>query len=110
MRIPIHCRRVLLLVGLASAALMVSSAIANIPKETKPTPGKVISVTEQWRRQLSSGEPTIDVDACREAALNGNPNAQFNMGLLYEEGIRLPKNRHEALNWYRKAADQGLPI
>jgi len=40
-------------------------------------------------------------------AEKGLPEAQFNLGLLYDNGQGVPRNYAEALTWYRKAAEQG---
>ena len=42
-------------------------------------------------------------------AEQGQLNAQFNLGLIYELGLGIPKNTVEALKWYRKAAERGHP-
>ncbi|MHB8744386.1 MAG: YeeE/YedE thiosulfate transporter family protein [Sulfuricaulis sp.] len=46
----------------------------------------------------------------RRAAEQGNAEAQFALGLLYEDGLGVPHDEHTALSWYRKAADQGHVI
>ena len=43
----------------------------------------------------------------RPLAEQGNAEAQFRIGDMYEAGKGLPKNYHTALEWYRKAALQG---
>ena len=45
----------------------------------------------------------------RLAAEQGNPNAQFNLGLTHQSGQGVPKNAVEALRLLRLAAQQGLP-
>src|SRR3990172_4004093 len=40
-------------------------------------------------------------------AEQGLPEAQFNLGLMYDKGQGVPKNYAEAVKWYRKAAEQG---
>lgn len=42
-------------------------------------------------------------------ALDGVRAAQFNMGLLYAQGLGVTKDEVEGARWYRLAADQGLP-
>jgi uncharacterized protein len=42
----------------------------------------------------------------RPLAEAGNPHAQFNLGLLYENGLGVPADSAEAARWYRRAADQ----
>lgn len=45
----------------------------------------------------------------RPAAEQGNPIAQYSLGLLYENGQGVPQDNRLAGEWYRKAADQGHP-
>jgi TPR repeat protein len=44
----------------------------------------------------------------RKAANQGYPQAQYNLGLLYEEGKGMTKNYHQATRWYKRAAEKGL--
>lgn len=43
----------------------------------------------------------------RISAELGHPTAQFNVGLMYEQGIGVPQNDQMAAGWYRLAADPG---
>jgi TPR repeat protein len=43
----------------------------------------------------------------RAAAETNDANCQFNLALMYERGIGVPKDEKEARVWYRKAAEQG---
>lgn len=43
------------------------------------------------------------------AAKEGHSDSQFNLGVMYEQGIGTTKNEKEALIWYKKAAEQGNP-
>lgn len=43
-----------------------------------------------------------------KAAEQGNANAQFNLGYMYQMGEGVPKNASLAAQWYRKAAEQGV--
>jgi TPR repeat protein len=43
----------------------------------------------------------------RAAAEEGHVDSQFNLGLMYEQGIGVGKNEKEAIVWYRKSAVQG---
>ena len=40
-------------------------------------------------------------------AEDGRPDAQYLMGLMFDEGEGRPEDDEEAARWYRKAADQG---
>ena len=45
----------------------------------------------------------------RPLADQGNAAAQYNLGLMYEQGQGVPQDYAAAVSWYRKAADQGMP-
>ena len=40
-------------------------------------------------------------------AKHGNSRAQYNLGLMYANGIGVPKNYELAADWFRNAAEQG---
>ena len=40
-------------------------------------------------------------------AEQGNADAQFNLGLMYEKGWGVPQDYKTAMKWYRLAAEQG---
>jgi uncharacterized protein len=50
---------------------------------------------------------TKAVEACRRLADQGEPYAQYDMGVIYNDGIGGVASDSEALKWFRKAADQG---
>src|SRR5512135_604873 len=40
----------------------------------------------------------------------GDARAEFDLGFMHAQGWGVPRNPAEGLVWYRKAADQGLPV
>jgi len=44
----------------------------------------------------------------RIAAEQGYPDAQYNLGVMYENGQGIAKDEAQAVAWYRKAAEQGF--
>lgn len=48
-----------------------------------------------------------DIDQLRLAAKQGEANARFKLGTLYESGEGVAESAAEAVKWYRKAARQG---
>lgn len=44
----------------------------------------------------------------RKAADQGLAKSQFQLGLMYEQGLGVPQDQAEAAKWYQKAADQGF--
>jgi len=45
----------------------------------------------------------------RMAAEQGLAPAQFNLGVLFDEGTGVPEDDSQAASWYRRAAEQGHP-
>jgi len=45
----------------------------------------------------------------RKAALQGDPEGRYKLGLCYDQGLGVPKNITLARQWYRKAAEDGNP-
>ena len=43
----------------------------------------------------------------RKAALQGNAEAQYKLGVIYAKGRGVPQESVEALKWFRMAAEQG---
>ena len=43
----------------------------------------------------------------RSAAEQGDTGAQYNLGLMYAEGLSVTQDYKEAVKWYRLAAEQG---
>ncbi len=46
-------------------------------------------------------------ETVRKAAEQGDPDAQYKLGLLYDKGLVVLQDFAEAVKWYRKAAEQG---
>lgn len=44
----------------------------------------------------------------RKAAEQGLAEAQFSLGMYYDEGIVVIQNKEQAIKWYEKAANQGF--
>jgi TPR repeat protein len=43
----------------------------------------------------------------RKAAEQGVETAQYNLGMMYDDGKGVPQDRTEAAKWHRKSAEQG---
>lgn len=55
----------------------------------------------------SRGDYPVAIKEWRPLAINGDPDAQFNLGQAYKLGRGVPVDFKLAEGWYRKAADQG---
>lgn len=58
--------------------------------------------------KYETGNEQHDVDSIRKAAEEGNAYAQYKLGLRYEKGDGVDRDRDEAIKWFRRAAEQGL--
>jgi hypothetical protein len=56
-----------------------------------------------------SGDQSGAIKLARQAAEAGNPMAQLRLAVSYDKGSGVPRDLHEAVNWYSKAAAQGEP-
>lgn len=80
--------------------MLVAPAVAQVAQEDPVKTG-----VEAWER----GDYKAAVDRWRGPAIQGNPDAQFNLGQAYKLGRGVTPNLIEAEEWYRKAAVQGHP-
>ena len=53
------------------------------------------------------GDYATALGEMRPLAEQGHAEAQFNLGLMYDNGQGVPQDYAEAVKWYRKAAEQG---
>ena len=53
------------------------------------------------------GDYATAMQLFRPLADQGNAIAQFNLGVMYQDGKGVPQDYVEAIKWYRRAADQG---
>ncbi|KAG0221303.1 hypothetical protein BGW41_006953 [Actinomortierella wolfii] len=60
-----------------------------------------IDSRDEGRRKLSDPARRF-----RKSAEDGDPAAQYNLGLVYEKGLGVPKDIDQAVAWYRRAAAQ----
>lgn len=59
------------------------------------------------RPQTQTKPTESDIAALRQRAEQGNPLAQYNLGISYYQGQGVIQDTVQALFWFRKAADQG---
>ena len=58
-------------------------------------------------KAYNSGDYETAYRLIKPLAEQGLPEAQFNLGLMYDKGQGVPQDYAEAVKWYRKAAEQG---
>ena len=60
--------------------------------------GVIAAQNGDWATALKEWKPIAE---------EGNAAAQFNLGLMYQNGYGVPQDYKEAVYWYRLAAEQG---
>ncbi|MDA8555057.1 sel1 repeat family protein [Luminiphilus sp.] len=75
----------------------------------------LLGVADNREDQLRAGLAAMDrqhyataMRAWYDLASAGDPQAQHNIGYLYEEGLGVTQQYDVAMDWYRRAADGGL--
>jgi hypothetical protein len=54
-----------------------------------------------------TGDYAVALDNFQKSANQGNAQAQFALGYMYENGLGLDKNESIAVEWFQKSAEQG---
>ena len=82
--------------GIAAVALLLATA------------APAFADFEAGVKAYDAGDYTTAYNEWLPLAAGGDPFAQRNLGHLYRLGLGVPQNFEVALNWYRRAAEQGL--
>lgn len=92
----------------AFAFILVSSALARAENPPQIT-WEWYNTAETYRNYKVKAKDDLRISAryFRMAAEKGNSTAAYKLGEAYEEGIGVPKDPVQALEWYRRAASQG---
>lgn len=83
---------------LLASGLTIALAMIGAPARADVKAG-----VDAWSR----GDYTVAIKEWRPLAINGDADAQFNLGQAYKLGRGVPVDFKLAEGWYRKAADQG---
>ena len=67
----------------------------------------LVSVCLPQKVLALSDEGTTSFQLCLSKANQGDADAQFNLGLLYYQGLGVPHDAKQCVYWYTKAAEQG---
>lgn len=62
---------------------------------------------EEGVAAYEAGNPELAAKEFRTAAEKGNAECQFNLALMYEQGMGIAKDEKEAVVWYKKSAELG---
>lgn len=65
---------------------------------------------EQGWAAYERGDYELAAELIRPYAEDGDPEAQFKLGRMYQEGQGVPQDHAKAAEWYRRSADAGQPF
>lgn len=60
-------------------------------------------------KAVQTGDFATAVKVWTPLAEKGSREAQFNLAVMYDDGMGIPEDNAEAAKWYRKAAENGFP-
>ncbi len=86
---------------LASLALLGLSLIPRLTKAKAPTTASGMSA------QSSPQAVILGFEGIKQRAAQGDPNAQYDLGLHYAIGDQVKEDQTEAMRWFAMAAEQG---
>jgi TPR repeat protein len=87
-------------VHLATASLMLAAAFSLLSRPAQ-------AGLQEGMAAYEAGDLPLAYKEFRAGADKGEADCQYNVGLMYEQGIGIAKDEKEAVVWYRKAAAQG---
>ena len=87
-------------INLIAIATVVSTALLLVACTEKAEDSNQV-------KTVVSTAPEDKISQLQREAQEGDPDAQYNLAYLYENGLGVPKNETKALELYQQAADQG---
>jgi TPR repeat protein len=90
-------------INLIAIATVVTTAILLVACTEEAADSNQAEIT------VSSVVTEDKIAQLQREAQEGDPDAQYNLAYLYENGLGVPKNETKALELYQQAADQGHP-
>src|SRR5258708_1935052 len=89
------------------------------PEQPTPSPADILRAAgvmasagpfEDATPANNRGDDPTAMRLFRPFADEGDADAQFNLGLMYTDGLGVPRDYSEAVKWFQKAADQGNAV
>ena len=92
-------KKIILLLTLITTINFASNPFDTMRLNTRMAQAKTIEIKPQPKPQIAQ-----KVMYAKQAAAQGNPRAQFDLGLMYLQGNGVVKNERLAFNYFHKAA------
>lgn len=112
--VPFTCRILLLSVCLhviisckGEASSTAQEEVASPAQEETTNVAKGIAYFESGLKAANENNMPLAYNEFLAGAKEGHMFAQYNVGLMYEQGLGISKNAKEAVYWYNQSAKQG---
>ncbi|MGA2695622.1 MAG: GAF domain-containing protein [Terriglobales bacterium] len=99
-------RRTLLFAVALTLILVVVWLIETWPSKPRPLPIQPTGAASAPKSSSATPLP-VGIDGLRQLATQGDPSAQFALGVHYATGEDVPQDYGEAVRWFTMAAEQG---
>lgn len=97
-------------INLMAIAIVVATAISLVACSEKAADSNRTEKAEKAVATKVIANVTEDrIAQLQREAQEGDPDAQYNLAYIYENGLGVPKDETKALELYQQAADQGHP-
>lgn len=100
-------RRVLVVLFIWATSALAGPVWGVAAAQTTPRPSHPSTPDAALQSPRAPSTESVEVASVRAQAEQGDAVAQYNLGLMYEQGRVVPRDDAQAVAWYRRAAEQG---
>jgi len=93
---------------MAMKCLSLAAAVLTAALAVSLVGGPAVAGLEEAEAAYAAGNFERAAAELRPLAEDGDALAQHNLGVMYQKGIGVAKDRDEAMRWYRRAAEAGV--
>jgi len=94
------------LLSLVLGLVVMTSVIASNVNASDSA--KVNSSAVKVDEKLTGVKPSAEFKKLIQKAGKGDAKAQYNLGVMYDQGQGVEQDHKKAFGWYKKAAEQGV--
>src|SRR5690606_17066088 len=107
LHVMISCKEEVSHSAKAKTAAPAEAEVSTVTQEQAANSAKGIAHFESGLKAAEVENMPLAFEEFLEAAKVGHVYAQYNVGLMYEQGLGIGKDAKEAVHWYKESAIQG---
>jgi len=98
--------------GVFFLVVLLAGCGGTMPRDKTDQPGETIQAEalEEAKKAKQRNDFSSAYKLLKPLAEQGNADAQYNLGVLYNKGEGVPQSYAKAVKWFKKAAKQGLAV